>query len=325
MAEPPQSRQSDLRPILHYEEYTIAWICARQEETEAAIYMLDARHRGVFPHVHGDDNHYIPGEIAGHMVVITCLPRNSTGTVSASTVVSQIRQSFRNLRYGLMVGVGAGVPGPNLKPDIRLGDVVVATPSDNSSSPAGVIGYDLGAETVDGFILRDWQAPTDRRLRNALEWIKIEAEFEGTDDFVQYLNVFASREQGRNFMHPMIEDNLYQGDESNELVARPPRETGGPKVHYGPIASGNKLIKNAKLRDELRDKYGIFCFEMESAGIMNTIPVAVIRGVCHYADSHQNDIWNRYAAATAAAYAKGLLNQIGPETKVAIQSAPNSK
>ncbi|RSL48978.1 hypothetical protein CEP54_012655 [Fusarium duplospermum] len=49
------------------------------------------------------------------------------------------------------------------------------------------------------------------------------------------------------------------------------------------------------------------CVEMEAAGLMNTFPCLVIRGICHYADSHKNDRWQRYAAATAAAFAAELL------------------
>lgn len=43
-------------------------------------------------------------------------------------------------------------------------------------------------------------------------------------------------------------------DGTYKLVARDPRDSQDPVVHYGLIASGDKLIKNAKLRDELRDK-----------------------------------------------------------------------
>jgi hypothetical protein len=35
-------------------------------------------------------------------------------------------------------------------------------------------------------------------------------------------------------------------------------------------------------------------------------------GRCDYADSHKNDVWHRYAAATAAAYAKEFLSIIPP-------------
>lgn len=40
---------------------------------------------------------------------------------------------------------------------------------------------------------------------------------------------------------------------------------------------------------------------------MDSFPCLVIRGICDYADSHKNKMWQPYAAATAAAYAKELL------------------
>lgn len=40
---------------------------------------------------------------------------------------------------------------------------------------------------------------------------------------------------------------------------------------------------------------------------MDTFPCLVIRGICDYADSHKNKIWQPYAALTAALYAKELL------------------
>lgn len=49
---------------------------------------------------------------------------------------------------------------------------------------------------------------------------------------------------------------------------------------------------------------------MEAAGLMNDFPCLVIRGICDYGDSHKNDRWQRYAAATAAAYAKEFLGII---------------
>jgi hypothetical protein len=49
---------------------------------------------------------------------------------------------------------------------------------------------------------------------------------------------------------------------------------------------------------------------MEAAGVMDEYPCVVVRGICDYADSHKNKGWQNYAAATAAAYAKGLLDMI---------------
>jgi hypothetical protein len=156
------------------------------------------------------------------------------------------------------------------------------------------MGYELGKETVDGFVKKSWLYPTDRRLRSVLGTIKAEAEFGGSHSFLQSLDA-----------------QLYEADDTDRLIARDPRDSQDPVVHYGLIESGDKLVKNAKLRDALRDKYNIICFEMEVAGLMNTLPVTVIRGICDYADARKNHVWHHYAAATAAAYAKGLLYAIG--------------
>lgn len=80
-------------------------------------------------------------------------------------------------------------------------------------------------------------------------------------------------------------------------------------VHYGTIASGNQVVKNAAERDRISAELGgVLCFEMEAAGLMNSFPCLVIRGICNYADSHKNDQWQARAAGTAAAYAKDLLS-----------------
>ncbi|KAE9580194.1 Vegetative incompatibility protein HET-E-1 [Colletotrichum fructicola] len=54
---------------------------------------------------------------------------------------------------------------------------------------------------------------------------------------------------------------------------------------------------------------------MEAAGLMNTFPCLVIRGICDYADSHKDKRWQPHAAIIAAAYAKELLSLVhAPET-----------
>jgi hypothetical protein len=55
---------------------------------------------------------------------------------------------------------------------------------------------------------------------------------------------------------------------------------------------------------------GVLCFEMEAAGLMNSFPCLVIRGICDYADSHKNKKWQPYTAGTAAACAKEVLSVI---------------
>jgi hypothetical protein len=47
--------------------------------------------------------------------------------------------SFPNVRIGLIVGIGGGTP--NLKHDIRLGDIVISVSRDKKS---GIFQYDFG-------------------------------------------------------------------------------------------------------------------------------------------------------------------------------------
>jgi nucleoside phosphorylase len=90
---------------------------------------------------------------------------------------------------------------------------------------------------------------------------------------------------------------------------RPTRASQGIAVHYGTIASGNQVMKDGITRDRISSELGhVLCFEMEGAGLMNSFPCLIIRGVCDYADSHKNKSWQPFAAATAASFAKEVLS-----------------
>jgi hypothetical protein len=92
------------------------------------------------------------------------------------------------------------------------------------------------------------------------------------------------------------------------------RIPGEPKIHYGLIASGNQVIKEGSVRDDINRNLGgqVLCLEMEAAGVMNNFPCLVIRGICDYADSRKNDHWQEYAAGIAAAFTKEFLQSVQP-------------
>ncbi len=100
--------------------------------------------------------------------------------------------------------------------------------------------------------------------------------------------------------------------DASKEVPRDERDSTEPQIHYGIIASGNTLVKDAVERDRIAEDIGkdCICVEMEAAGLMNHFPCLVIRGICDYADTHKNDKWQRYAAATAAAYSRELLDYV---------------
>lgn len=124
--------------------YTVAWVCALPLELAAAKAVLDELHP-LLPQPKSDQNVYMLGSVSGHNIVLACFPAGIYGTISATAVVSHLMSTYPNIRFGLMVGIGGGVPSEN--PDIRLGDIVVSKPTDTSS---GVIQYDYGKAHQNG-------------------------------------------------------------------------------------------------------------------------------------------------------------------------------
>src|SRR5467141_605100 len=307
-------------PMTH-EDYTVAWICALPLEAAAAKAMLDKTHPQLSQSA-GDDNAYTLGEISGHNIVIACLPSGVYGTISAATVAANMRTTFPSIRFGLMVGIGGGVPSTN--DDIRLGDVVVSKPA---GAFGGVVQYDYGKAVASGvFQQTGMMNQPPQVLLNAIARLHaddIMGQNQSIADMIS--NVLdANVEMKAPFSRPADEqDTLFnsaydhpQGEDTcincdkRHLIHRDPQTSDEPRIHYGLIASGNQVMKHGKTRDQLGEKHGILCFEMEAAGLMNQLACLVIRGICDYSDSHKNKQWQGYAAMTAAAYAKILLSVV---------------
>ncbi|KAK4937727.1 hypothetical protein LTR66_015162 [Elasticomyces elasticus] len=312
------------------ESYGIAWIAVLPIERNAAEAMLDEEYEAPtgFTRHKTDANVYTWGRVGKHNIVIAALSPGSYGPTAAATTASSLLASLPSIRVGLLVGIGAGIPRPEDGHDIRLGDVVVSQPH---GPTGGVCQYDFvkvkpGNENeLNGFLGRPPLV-----LLNALG--KIQAEHERKDSGIprhlrnmleKYPKMTKRTKQNPGYIHQGVDnDRLFKtmcdhvpgpdcrGCNMADEVERDSRDTADPEIHYGTIASGNKLIKNATARDQIIADVGkdCICFEMEAAGLMNHFPCLVIRGICDYADSHKNDRWQRYASATAAAYAKELLS-----------------
>jgi hypothetical protein len=90
-----------------HEDYTVGWICPLEIEQTAALEMPDEEHKRLLKPP-TDHNIHSLRSIGGHNVVIAGLYQ--PGNNPAATVVTQMRMTFSNLRFGLLVGVGGGVP-----------------------------------------------------------------------------------------------------------------------------------------------------------------------------------------------------------------------
>jgi nucleoside phosphorylase len=112
-------------------------------ELAPVVAMLDETHTTLS--TNRDQNAYTFGRIGEHNVVIAVMPE--IGNNSAATVATQLLNDFSSIRFGLLVGIGGGVPGDDDDEDIRLGDIVVSKPT---ATFGGVIQYDMGKITSEG-------------------------------------------------------------------------------------------------------------------------------------------------------------------------------
>ncbi|KAH7122792.1 nucleoside phosphorylase domain-containing protein [Dendryphion nanum] len=361
-----QDCKSHLRRLTQ-NAYTVGWVCALPKEQTAAIAMLDQKHEPL-PIPPNDHSIYILGSIGNHNIVIACLPFGRIGNSPSAVVATRMIATFPSIRFGLMVGIGGGIP-----PKVRLGDVVVSKPIDRFP---GVVQWDMGKAEEGGKFNRTGSLNNPPSvLLAALGLLYTEHEMNGSK-IPQYLAdlkrnwpmlapkyirsdslhdvLFAPsnphRTQSRWYVtfatiwgpilaflafflgwwtvapaehvlqrtgDPTMNTAADGDEEENDcrfcdtarVIKRKPREM---RVHYGLIASGNQVIKDAKFRDNLNQRFdqNVLCVEMEAAGLMNDFPCIVIRGICDYADSHKNQAWQEHAAAVAAAFAKEVLSVV---------------
>lgn len=299
---------------LPVEDYTVGWICAIPVELAAAQEMLDEEHGKPLRRIPYCDS-YTFGSISNHNVVIACLPAGQIGTQSAAIVATRMISTFTSVRFGLLVGVGGGVPSTE---DIRLGDVVISQPS---LQHGGVVQHDFQKIGAKGQRIRTgWLNAPPAVLLHAVSQLRA-IQLRGKSRLTTHLSAF-DRPGLENYSRVAAgPDVLFEATYDHEtgstcadclenrVVQRLVRKIKGPIIHYGTIATGNQVLKDGTTRDNIsKELGGVLCFEMEAAGLMNDFPCLIIRGICDYADSHKNKKWQPYAASTAAACAKEILS-----------------
>ncbi|KAL5339617.1 Pfs domain protein [Aspergillus crustosus] len=320
--------------------YTVGWLCALDNEIAVAKSLLDEKHAAP-PIPYGDTNVYFTGRIGEHNVVIVNLVQ--TGTKASAFAVTHMLRTFQKIRFGLMVGIGGGAVDASGTHGTRksttatlLGDVVVSMPGQNHS---GVLQYDKGTQRNGHFTTRSqMNSPGDTlvsavaklaqlhqhqrgNMARHMQEAQSKLQAQGLNHFRfpgrQYDLLFASK-----YAHPINAPRDCRACNRAALIHRNPITRQSPVVHHGLIASGNSVVRDPQLRDIMSRNQNVLCFEMEAAGLMNSLPCLVIKGISNYSDSHKSDIWQPYAALTAAAYAKDLLAMIQPQAARVARPAP---
>ncbi|KAL5355000.1 hypothetical protein BJX96DRAFT_161480 [Aspergillus floccosus] len=268
-------------PNSRHDQYTVGWICALHIEMAAARAMLDEIRESLPKHV-DDSNTYVLGTIMQHNVVIACLPDGQYGTNNAAIVATNMLRTFRRIRVCLMVGIGGGVPS---RADLRLGDVVVGT---------RVMQCDLGKVIEDGRLLRTAVPRIPHpSLGTVVSALRSKHELSPS----QVPTILQQKLAGQTaYSRPNMPDRLFHATYNHESAT------------HG--SSGNQVMRSGTTRDDVARKLDVICFEMETAGLIDILPCLPIRGICDYSDSHKSKEWQRYAAATAAAYARELLEEL---------------
>jgi len=301
-----ETLQEQIRP-------TVGIIAALPKEYAAVKVMLENQREYTVPG-RGAGRRYLLGEIPAadgskHSLVLSLA---HMGDNIAATTTSLLLEHFPTVNVIIMVGLASGIPFPE-RPDehVRLGDVVV-------SDRRGIIQYDFDKEEIIETI-----HPHSHRLPNTalLEGVKFlrEVGSEGSHTW-QALIDQATDELGIT-RPPQETDTLASSTFPVRVIPHPEdpkRAEGRPRIHIGPIASANMLLKDPVKRDELRDRFSVKAVEMEGSGVVDAtwhheVGYLVVRGICDYCRHSKGDDWQQYAAIVAAAFTRALLESIHPE------------
>ncbi|KAK4241609.1 hypothetical protein C8A03DRAFT_40961 [Achaetomium macrosporum] len=270
----------------------------------------------------GDTNAYSTGAIGRHNVVLAHMP--GMGKANAAAVAANCRESFPNIKLAVVVGVCGVVPFGADGDEIILGDVLVSD---------GVVQYDLGRRLPERFVRKD--TLLDSLGRPNAEVRSLLAKLKGRrartmlrDTMAKYIDVLRAERDLAAEYPGTAQDRLFEAQYRHVVDGMLCEECGcngklvprsrlgqhnpQPAVHFGLIASGDTVMKSGEERDAVARQEGVISFEMEGAGVWDIFPCLVVKGACDYADSHKTRVWQRYAAATAAACLKAFLSHWVP-------------
>ena len=89
-------------------------------------------------------------------------------------------------------------------------------------------------------------------------------------------------------------------------------------VRMGPIGAGKPVVKDDALRNDFASRHQCISFDTELDQVLESIvgnrkdSFCFIRGVADYYDGSKNAEWQPYAALTAAAFTKAVLERLAP-------------
>ncbi|XP_035829271.1 uncharacterized protein LOC101849581 isoform X3 [Aplysia californica] len=283
----------------------------------------------------GESQVYTIGRIGKHNIVSTKLAKMGDAEgdmIAAENTVTRLLGTFNKVQHILMVGVGGAVPSySDHQEHVRLGDVVVSTPADDTGA---VYVYCSKVEKIKNatgysYVTRIF-SPREQVLLNAVNKIRRQAESSILPERPWERHIELGKDilrgQESNFHRPMIKrDKLFFTKPDGSVIqVEHPRPTGyaarnykegQTNVKYGVIGCGQRVARADPLRRDFAQMNGIKAFHQEHDAVLESVEgnccesYLVILGMCDYEDGFKKE-WRSYAALAAAAYMKALVLQL---------------
>lgn len=340
---------SDHPPPSSRDDFEIAVICPLAIEYDAVTLLIDHfwdEHGDKYGRASGDFNTYTTGRMGSFDIVLVLLPEK--GNISAASAASSFRSSFPNITLALLVGTCGGVPYTEDNEEVLLGDVVISKtatqydlerqynehfqtqetlehslgrPGTNIRSILAVIKTNHGRERLENraaVLLEQLQRHAkQRKTRMPVKYeypgISKDRLFESSYLHKHQVSLpYRCCEEGPcHRSHTLSCDNL--GCEDEHLVQRQrlKDQAQNLSIFIGRFGSGDTILKSGTYRDQIAQRYGLLAFEMEGAGIWDELPCIIVKGISNYTDGHwkADSNWQHFAAATAAATARALIER----------------
>ncbi|KAL7955575.1 nucleoside phosphorylase domain-containing protein [Trichoderma compactum] len=275
---------------------------------------------------HWDTGAYAAGQVGGHDVVLALLP--NMGTVSAAGAAANFRSSYSAVKLTLLVEICGGAQGTGAD-EILLGDGVIGKT---------VIQHTLGRQYPNEFVTKDTVPKTHFETERGRRHLQQKA-----GQYLRDLQSSAIQERHRyGYRYPGVsEDKLFAANyrhkhrasqkckcnqetdglceeaaqalgstlmcDKGQLVRREPllmkkdlesADAQCPEIFVGCVASGDTVMKSGEHRGRIARQRDIIA-----------VPCVIVKGICDFADSHKNKVWQPFAAARATSVMKAIVGR----------------
>lgn len=318
---------------------TIAIITAQYCEKLAVDAMLENKETFVRYTTVGESNVYTLGNIGAHRIVSTKLPSiGSTreAMTAAGNTTTRLLGTFQKVDYVFIVGLAGGIPHyTDYKKHVRLGDVVIASMSENQKTALEALGQQKGAKPYCYVYSNQGEVKTYYPIDDGLQAIgkTLQLNDDGKKPWEVYIKeglINLSSKSDNDFSRPAPNtDKLYMNIGNKDVieVAHPISQDEvdaipQTRLHVGPIGSGYDLIKSDSLRTEYSQEYGLVATDVEMNSVLDSIvgncrdSFILVKGVSDYKDGTTSKKWQNYASLAAAAVMKTIICAMDAPTNV---------